>query len=82
MKAFFQIQKFFTLVAIVASLGFITACGSDSDDDATQLAGVSSVTVEMKGGKDGAAASGRCDSYHRSHSRYYSNSNRSCKRCC
>ena len=55
MKAFFQIQKFFTLVAIVASLGFITACGSDSDD--TVAAGGGSFTVKLTGGKDGTAAS-------------------------
>ena len=53
MKAFFQIQKFFTLVAIVASLGFITACGSDSDDDAA-TGGGGSFTVKMEGGANPA----------------------------
>ena len=53
MKAFFQIQKFFTLVAIVASLGFITACGSDSDDDAA-TGGGGSITVKMEGGANPA----------------------------
>ena len=40
MKAFFQIQKPFTLVAIVASLGFFIACSSDDDDNTSTTTGV------------------------------------------
>ena len=40
MKVFFQIQKLFTLVAIVASLGFFITCSSDDDDNTSTTTGV------------------------------------------